>query len=51
MISYGKDDNRAMTMTLSGEAVQEYLRPIQGIDPQKYKFCTVGKRNGIHEAI
>ena len=43
MFSYGKDDSLAHAMTLSGEAVREYLQPIDGLDPQQYKFCTIGK--------
>ena len=43
MFSYGKDDSLAHTMTLSGAAVQEYLQPIDGLDPKQYKFCTIGK--------
>ena len=43
MISYGKDDNRAVLMTLGGTAVRECLKPIDGLDPKQYKFCTVGR--------
>ena len=43
LVSYGKDDSRAMTMTLSGKAVREFLKPIDSLEPEKYKFCTVGR--------
>jgi hypothetical protein len=51
LISYGKDDYRAMMLTLSGEAVQEYLKPIQDLNPQTYKFCTVGRGVRIQEVM
>ena len=42
LLGYGKGDDRVMMMTLSHEAVQEYLMPVSGVDARQYKFCTIG---------
>ncbi len=43
LLGYGKGDDRVMTLTLSPEAVQEYLQPVERLEPEQYKFCAVGK--------
>ena len=44
LLTYGKGDDRIMMMTLSMEAVREYLQPLETMDPEEYKFCTIGDR-------
>ncbi len=43
LLGYGKGDDRVMTLTLSPQAVQEYLQPVDWLEPKQYKFCAVGK--------
>ncbi len=38
----GKDDNRAMAMTLTTDLINEWLMPVKTLQPENYKFCTVG---------
>ena len=47
MVSYGKDDNRAMIMRLGEGVLAEYLMPLDGLKPRQYKFCTVGKGKSL----
>ena len=43
LVSYGKDDNRAMIMRLGEGVLAEYLMPLNKLKPSQYKFCTVGR--------
>eukprot|EP00955_Chlamydomonas_euryale_P033779 349632-Chlamydomonas_euryale.AAC.37 len=42
MVSYGKDDARMMVMTVSESLVYEWVKPIDRLDPEEYKFCSIG---------
>ncbi|GAX82904.1 hypothetical protein CEUSTIGMA_g10330.t1 [Chlamydomonas eustigma] len=41
LLTFGKDDNKAMSMKLGSDVLEEYLEHISTVDPQAYKFCAV----------
>ena len=43
LLGYGKGDDRIMMLTLAHQAVQEYLKPVEGRDAKQYRFCSVGR--------
>eukprot|EP00955_Chlamydomonas_euryale_P007768 82252-Chlamydomonas_euryale.AAC.3 len=47
LLSYGKDDARAMAMTLDRELVDEWVRPLGEFAPQDMRFCTIGYKQPL----
>ncbi|KAG1672240.1 hypothetical protein FOA52_002941 [Chlamydomonas sp. UWO 241] len=45
MLTYGKDDARTMAMTVSKALVEEWVMPLDRIDPDNYKFCSVAEHH------
>jgi hypothetical protein len=41
LLTFEKDDNKAMSLTLGADLLEEYLEPIAALDPRRYMFCSV----------
>jgi hypothetical protein len=41
ILTYGKDDNKLMALTLGYELLEEWLIPISNLSPDTYKFCSL----------